>query len=129
MAKTKTTASKVANVRAAHKTGKTGKKTSNGGGGGSNDPDSNESDDNDDLFPSDGGDDDGGGGGDDSDDKSFYDYNYMGRADMVTLFETLGFSEAAAKQVFRYEQIDDMEVLAELTDDRCSNIVKNIWKV
>ena len=127
MAKTKTTTSKTASARAARKTGKAGKKTSSSGGGGSNDPDSNESDDNDDLFPSDGGDDDG--GGDDSDDESFYDYNYMGRADMVTLFETLGFSEAAAKQAVRYEQIDDMEAMAELTDDRCSNIVKNIRKV
>ncbi len=59
----------------------------------------------------------------------FYDYNYMGQADMVALFETLGFSEAAAKQAVRYEQINDMEVLAELTGERCSNIVKNIRKV
>ena len=93
MAKTKTTAAKAANIRVACKAGKTGKRTDNGGGGGSNDPNSNESDDNDDLFPSSGGDDDGGGGGDDSDDESFYDYNYMGWADMVALFETLGFSE------------------------------------
>ena len=97
MAKTKTTAAKTANVRAARKTSKR-----TGNGGGSNDPDPDGSDDNDDLFPSSGGDDDGGGGGDDSDDESFYDYNYMGRADMVALFETLGFSEAAAKQAARY---------------------------
>ena len=70
-----------------------------------------------------------GSGGDDSDDESFYDYNYMGRADLVALFETLGFSEAAAKQTVRYEQIDDMEALANLTNERCSNIVKNIRKV
>ena len=118
MAKTKTTASKAANVRAACKAGKTGKRAGNGGGGGSNDPDSNESDDNDGLFPSSRGDDDGGGGGDDSDNESFYNYNYMGRADMVALFETLGFSEAAVKQAVRYEQINDMEALAKLTDDR-----------
>ena len=74
MAKTKTTTAKAANVRAARKAGKTGKRTGNGGGGGSNDPDSNETDD---LFPSSRGDDDGGGGGDDSDNELFYDYNYM----------------------------------------------------
>ncbi len=124
MAKTKSTMAKAANIRTACKTCKR-----TGNGGGSNDPDPDESDDNDDLFPSSGDDDDGGGGGDDSDDESFYDYNYMGRADMVALFETLGFSEAAAKQVVCYEQIDDMEALAKLTDERCSNIIKNIWKV
>jgi hypothetical protein len=85
MAKTKTTAAKAANVREARKT-----RTKTTNGGGSNDPDLNDSDDNDDLFPSSGGDDDGGGGGDDSDNESFYDYNYMGRADMVALFGTLG---------------------------------------
>ena len=48
---------------------------------------------------------------------------------MTSLFETLGFSKAAAKQMVRYEQIDNMEVPAKLTDKRCSNIVKNIRKV
>jgi hypothetical protein len=48
---------------------------------------------------------------------------------MTSLFKTLGFSEAAAKQMVRYEQIDNMEVLAKLTDKRCSNMVKNIRKV
>ena len=72
-----------------------------------------------------GGDDDGGSGGDDSDDESFYDYNYMGWADIVA-FKTLDFSKAAAKQAVHYEQINDMEVLAKLTNERCSNIVKNI---
>ena len=124
MAKTKTTAANVANVKAARKTSK---KTGNGGGSNNLNPD--ESDDNNDLFLSSRGDDDGGGGGDNSDDESFYDYNYMGRADLVALFETLGFSKAAAKQTVCYEQIDDMEALANLTNKRCSNIVKNIRKV
>ena len=48
---------------------------------------------------------------------------------MVALFETLGFSKAAAKQAVCYEQIDNMEALAKLTNKRCSNIVKNIRKV
>ena len=97
-------------------------------------PDPDDSDDNDDLFQSSGGDDDDdddGGGVDDndSDEESFYDYNHMEQADMVALSETLGFSKAAAKQAVCYEQIDDMEVLAKLTDERCNNIVKNIRKV
>ncbi len=37
---------------------------------------------------------------------------------MVALFETLGFSKTAAKQAVRYKQIDDMEALAELTNER-----------
>ena len=86
MAKTKTTAAKAANIREARKT-----RTNTSNGGGSNNPDPNDSDDNDDLFPSSGGDDNGGGDGDNSDDELFYDYNYMGRADMVALFDTLGF--------------------------------------
>ena len=130
MAKTKTTMTRATATKAgaAHKTSK---RTCNGRG--SDVPDPNEFDDNDDLFPSSGGDDDddGGGGADnnDSDKSSLYDFNYLDRANMTTLFKTLGFSEAAAKQAIRYEQIDDMEVLAKLTDKWCNNIIKYIQKV
>ena len=105
MAKTKSTMAKAANIRTACKTCKR-----TGNGGGSNDPDTDESDDNDNLYPLRGGDDGGSGGGTDGNDSNkelLYDYNYMERADMVTLFETLGFSKVAAKQAVRYEQIDN----------------------
>ena len=48
---------------------------------------------------------------------------------MTTLFKHLGFSEAAAKQAVPLKQINEMEVLAKLTDEWCNHIIKNIWKI
>ncbi len=115
---------RAAATKTATKQVKTNTKT--GGGGGSGHPDDpEESDDNASLYPSSGGDDgddDSGSDDNNSDEELLYDYHYMERADMVTLFKRLGFSEAAAKQVVRYEQIDEMDALTELTDERCKTL-------
>ena len=101
-----------------------------------NDPEDDTSDDNDSLVPSesnassggdDGGGDGGGGNGDDDDDD--YDFDEGQRSEMVDLFVSLGFSLPAARHVVRDEQIDQVEVLTELTNVRCTNVVKNIRRV
>ncbi len=40
-----------------------------------------------------------------------------------------GVSVAATKHAVRYKQIDSIEALTELTDERCTNFVRNIRKV
>jgi hypothetical protein len=91
-------------------------------------------DDNESLIPSDsnnnGGGGSGGGGGDgDHGDDDDYDINKGQRVEMVDLFVSLGFALAAARHVVRDEQIDQAEVLTELTNARCTNVVKNTWWV
>ncbi len=64
-------------------------------------------------------------GDDGDDDDPDYNFNEGQWSKMVDLFISLSFSLAATGHVVQDEEIDQVEVLSELMNARCTNVVKN----